>query len=200
MKRWLAVMVLLLAAVAWNLPARAQEDVVQDAGQEGSVGSSLVTLSVARVETSSSYKPAGTSPYIDHALPNISLERMGTEWVEQNLAAGGDSGVLKAEVQEASISESFFQGKPYLFGMWSGEKYTEYNLNLIVGLKLYSGTSLLPEAEISVEVSRRGSIATDKTRTEHEKFIGELARDMMRDFDAEARRLVAEHFADYISK
>jgi len=151
-----------------------------------------MTFNVDRVETIVTYDPPASPPYIDHLL-SLSLADKATEWAEANLEATSDEGVMKFEVHEASITESFYQGKPHLFGLVGGEQFTEYSLSLMVVMKIYKGDSLLPAAEVTVDVSRRGAIETDKDKSEHEAFLQKLTVEMMQSFDEEARRQATEY-------
>jgi hypothetical protein len=184
-RQWVMLLCLMMAV----FPASAQER---------DVSKSPMAFDLARVEPVINYKPSASPPYIDHLI-SLSLEDKATQWMRENLQALGQDGVMKFEVHEASVTESFYQGKPHLLGLVGGTQYTEYSLSLVVVMKVYQGGSLLPAAEVTVDVSRRGAIETEDDKQAHEQFLKRLAGEMMQGFDAEARRQISNYFADYMA-
>lgn len=187
--RWLLVAMVMVVAGCTQKPA---PDLKTGAFVPAPIG-----LKVDHVEAISMYRAPNQAPHVEHGMP-YPPEAAAIAWAEQAIQPMGRSRVLRFEVHEASVIESQTKGEAKLFGLMDGESTTHYNGKLVVVFKLYGPASLLPEAELELEVKQSSSVPTHATLQAHEAVFDHISHELVRLLDMKARELMPVYFADYM--
>lgn len=156
-----------------------------------------IGLAVTRIEILPDYTPPATPQHVEDRMPVAPMEAV-TIWAQQNLKAVGQGSLLRIDVTDASVVESQLEVERSAWEVFSPDVIEQYNATLEVTFKLYTPPSLLPVAEVSMQVTRSLTVSPSASLDERNVLFNQLITLLMSDFDHEARAKMDEYFSDYI--
>lgn len=191
----------LAVAVAVILPAvflsACQNDNVQQPGAASFASQPAYTLDVATLEFSELYKSPMQKPNVEHTF-DVKLSQMVKGWASDRFKPKGADKSLRVELINASVIETALPLKKGVKGFFTKQQSAKYDAKLEVALKIYDGTTLLPETELSVLVTRSRSVPENFSAAERKKFFQDLENTVISDLNIEVDKQIKSYFGKYL--
>jgi len=154
-----------------------------------------INLKVSSVESILTYKSPMNAPNVDHLFP-VSPGKALARWADDRLVAVGGKARGRFTIVDASVRETALEMKKGIKGAFTKDQSERYDAALEATLEIVddNGTS---RGFASAKVSRSISVREDATVNDREQAWFSLTEALMKDFNVEIEKNIAQYLADW---
>lgn len=155
------------------------------------------TLDVSALEFAQTYQSPMQKPNVEHTF-TVKLPDMVKSWANERFKPKGATKSMRVDLVNASVTETELPVEKGVKGFFTKQQSAKYDAKLEVSLKIYDGTTLLPDTELNVVVTRSRSVPEDFSVAEKQKFFQELENSLLTDLNAEVDKQIKSYFGKYL--
>jgi hypothetical protein len=156
-----------------------------------------VRMNVGEIRIRQNYQPPMRAPNVDHEFP-VPPETALKTWVQDRLAAVGQSGLMEVTIEDASVKEVKLPKTEGVKGLFTDDQEARYDAVMHVTFRIYTGAQGMSDASGDVVVTRSRSINEKATVDERRKMFHDMTRDMMTQFNTEAEARLRQYFSRFM--
>lgn len=190
--KFLVRIILLAALAACTQPAAPSADTTKPAQP-----STPLRLNVAEIRVEDHYQPPFGRPNVEHEFAITPAASVG-DWVKRNTVSSGGSGLMIANIDDASVRETILPKSGGIKGFFGGKPGSRYDAKISVTFRIYDGVTPLALTEATVQVTRSRTLKQDASSEDRDRFYDTLGRDLAQDFDTQARLQIRKYFSGYL--
>lgn len=156
-----------------------------------------LALTVASVETRSTYRAPLAPPYVDHRFP-IPPEEAMKRWANHRLKAKGLDETARFTILRASVIEERLRTDTGLLDAVKIEPAARYTVTLEGQLEIFDAAGRRVKSA-SARVSRTRSLREGLTADQRDRAWMDLTATVMRDFDAAMTEAINQYLAGWVT-
>ena len=159
-----------------------------------------MTANVHEVRITSEYQPTMRTPYVEQdfpVAPAIAVKKWVSQRLEPNPAISANS-ILEVVITDASVKETRLPKTKGVKGVFTDDQDARYDARIAVTFRVFSGDQAMSSATGDVIVTRSRTINERATVYEREAIYHTMLRDMMIQFDSEAKSRLHQYFQPFL--
>ena len=157
-------------------------------------------VNVHEIRVVDEYRPTMRQPYVEQdfpVAPAVAIKKWAHKNLQANHAISANS-VLEVSIADASVKETKLPKTKGIKGVFTDDQDARYDARIAVNFRLFNGTDAMSKANGEVIITRSRTINERATVYEREAIYHNMLRDMMIQFDSEAKSRLHQYFQPYL--
>lgn len=151
---------------------------------------------VSGILVDSTFLTSGRQPHVEEELM-VPLDRKVADWAKARLAAGGDAGVVKFNIHDASIVETALDRDAGIPGIPRAPQVIRFDSSIAASFEVLDAAGKRQAfGETRVTLSR--TMAAHESNASRQQVLQKLSDAALRKFDTEMEKTVRSHARAYV--